>query len=162
MQTIKIPNEIIIPQFKQLLDEGHTVRFRVRGFSMRPFLEDRRDIVTLTPLSKDPEVGDAILAEVAPQTYVLHRIIRIEGDKITLQGDGNINYTESCLRKDVVGIVTEFYRKGRKTPDLASGKKWRYYSKIWLLLTPLRRYLLYAHRNIWLKIFPPQINKYEK
>ncbi|MBF0953624.1 MAG: peptidase S41, partial [Alloprevotella tannerae] len=71
MQTIKIPNEIIIPQFKQLLDEGHTVRFRVRGFSMRPFLEDRRDIVTLTPLSKDPEVGDAILAEVAPQTYVL-------------------------------------------------------------------------------------------
>ena len=126
---------MLIPQFKQLLDEGHTVRFRVRGISMRPFLEDRRDIVTLAPLSKAPEVGDAILAEVAPKHYVL---------------------------QDVVGIVTEFYRKGRKTPDLASGKKWRYYSKIWLLLTPLRRYLLYAHRNIWLKIFPPQINKYEK
>ena len=142
---------MLIPQFKQLLDEGHTVRFRVRGISMRPFLEDRRDIVTL-----------AILAEVAPKHYVLHRVVRLQGDQITLQGDGNINYTESCLRKDVVGIVTEFYRKGRKTPDLASGKKWRYYSKIWLLLTPLRRYLLYAHRNIWLKIFPPQINKYEK
>ena len=71
-------------------------------------------------------------------------------------------YEEALSVKDVVGIVTEFYRKGRKTPDLASGKKWRYYSKIWLLLTPLRRYLLYAHRNIWLKIFPPQINKYEK
>lgn len=158
MQTIKIPNEIIIPQFKQLLDEGHTVRFRVRGFSMRPFLEDQRDVVTLTPLSKDPEVGDAILAEVAPQTYVLHRIVRIEGDKITLQGDGNIKYTESCRRRDVIGIVTEFYRKGRKTPDLASGKKWHYYSKIWLMLRPLRRYLLYFYRNFWLKIFPPKIN----
>ena len=142
---------MLIPQFKQLLNEGHTVRFRVRGISMRPFLEDRRDIVTLAPLSKAPEVGDAILAEVAPKHYVLHRVVRLQGDQITLQGDGNINYTESCLRKE-----------GRKTPDLASGRKWRYYSKVWLLLTPLRRYLLYAHRNIWLKIFPPQINKYEK
>ena len=95
MQSITIPNEILIPQFKQLLDEGHTVRFRVRGTSMRPFLEDQRDVVTLTPLSREPEIGDAILAEVAPKHYVLHRVVRLQGDQITLQGDGNINYTES-------------------------------------------------------------------
>lgn len=76
---------MLIPQFKQLLDEGHTVRFRVRGISMRPFLEDQRDIVTLAPLSKAPEVGDAILAEVAPKHYVLHRVVRLQGDQITLK-----------------------------------------------------------------------------
>ena len=30
------------------------------------------------------------LREVAPKHYVLHRIVKIEGDHVTLRGDGNL------------------------------------------------------------------------
>lgn len=32
-----------MPEIIRLLDEGRSVIIRLKGFSMRPFLEDRRD-----------------------------------------------------------------------------------------------------------------------
>ena len=44
---MQIPNAILIPEIIRLLDEGHTVTLRLRGYSMRPFLEDDRDVALL-------------------------------------------------------------------------------------------------------------------
>lgn len=33
----------LIPEVISLLEEGHTVTLPLRGYSMRPFLEDNRD-----------------------------------------------------------------------------------------------------------------------
>ena len=44
-----IPAEHLIPAVKNMLDEGRTATFRIRGRSMRPFLEDCRDRVILAP-----------------------------------------------------------------------------------------------------------------
>ena len=41
-------NEVIIPEIAKLLDEGHSVTLKLRGVSMRPFLEDGRDKAILT------------------------------------------------------------------------------------------------------------------
>ena len=41
-------NEVIIPEIAKLLDEGHSVTLKLRGMSMRPFLEDGRDKAILT------------------------------------------------------------------------------------------------------------------
>lgn len=157
MKSLSIPNDILIPQIKALIDEGHTATFRVRGVSMRLFLEDRRDKVILCALKEPPKKGDVILAEIYPGRYVLHRVIRVEGKHYTLRGDGNLRGVEECELEDVVGIVTGFYRKGRDVPDLVSGMKWKVYSAIWLWLTPVRRWLLAFYRRIWLKIFPVHI-----
>lgn len=146
MKSYSIPNHILIPEIKKAIDEGHTATFRVRGFSMRLFLEDQRDKVLLAPCTSVRK-GDVILAEVLPQVYVLHRVIRMEGKQITLQGDGNIGTTEHCEMENVIGIATGFYRKGRTKPDLTSGWKWRAYSQIWLALTPLRRWILAIYRR---------------
>ena len=138
-------NALLIPHFVEMLNEGHTVTFKLRGFSMRPFLEDGRDSVIL---SKHTIVhkGDAVLAEIRPGTYVLHRIVNIDGDKVTLRGDGNLA-TEQCTLADIRGIATGFYRKGRSVPDYTSGRKWRIYSAIWTRLLPIRRYLLFIYRQ---------------
>jgi len=157
MRTLTLPNEILIPQIRQLLDEGHTATFRVRGVSMRPFLEDCRDKVLLEPLRREPRLGDVVLAEVSPRRYVLHRIVRIDGEKITMRGDGNVYGTEEFERRNIIGIATAFYRKGRTRPDLVTSAKWKLYSRAWKLLTPLRRWLLAAYRRIWLKLFPVKI-----
>jgi hypothetical protein len=56
------------------------------------------------------QVGDAVLAEISAGHFVLHRIIDIDGDAITLMGDGNVRGTEHCTTEDVCGVVTEYLR----------------------------------------------------
>ena len=99
-------------------------------------------------------LGDVILAEVAERVYVLHRLVRREGDRLTLKGDGNAVGTEHCRVQDVVGIVTGFMRKGREEVEPLTTIKWRVYSCLWMHLDPVRRYLLALHRRVWLKLFP--------
>ena len=159
MKNITIPNHILIPDVKQKIDTLGSATIRVHGFSMRLFLENGRDKVTLCrPNEETLKRGDVVLAEVTPKLYVLHRIIRREGDQLTLMGDGNVAGTEHCLVKDVIGVVTAFYRKGRSVPDSAEGLKWKVYSKIWLALAPMRRWILAFYRRIWLRLFPVNTN----
>lgn len=156
MNNKKVSNALFIPEVHRLLQEGHTARFRVRGVSMRIFVEHERDEVLLAPCDPSQlKVGDVVLAEVAPQRYVLHRIVRKEGASLTLQGDGNVAIQEHCSVREVMGIALGFYRKGRSVPDLCGGWKWRIYSALWLSLTPMRRYLLAAYRRLWLRWFSP-------
>ena len=145
-RTVQVQNARLLPVIRQMIAEGHTATFRVRGFSMRLFLEDQRDKVLLGPCTTVNK-GDVILAEIYPDTYVLHRVIRIDGDRLTLQGDGNIKGTEQCRRKNIVGIALGFYRKDRTQPDMVTGWKWRTYSKVWLALSPFRRIILGIYRR---------------
>ncbi len=151
MEEIKCPNAVILPEIVKLMDEGHTITLRLRGFSMRPFLEDNRDKALMTKATH-PRVGDPVLAEIAPGHYVLHRIISIDHDHVTLRGDGNIG-TEYCRLSDVKGAVIGFYRKGREKLDRTDGKKWKIYSWIWTHLFPIRRYLLAFYKRIWIPVF---------
>lgn len=153
VKEIKFSNAELLPEVIRLMDEGHTVTINLRGFSMRPFLENDRDKALLTK-AKEIHKGDVVLAETAPKHYVLHRIINIDGDHITLRGDGNL-LEEHCRREDVKGFAIGFYRKGRKSIDKTNSFKWLLYSRLWTSLYPIRRYLLAAYRHIWLRFFKP-------
>ena len=153
MKEIQFANAVLIPEIIKLIDDGHTVTLRLKGFSMRPFLEDGRDKALLTkPVS--PKVGDPVLAEITPLHFVLHRIINIDGEKVTLRGDGNLR-NEECTLADIKGAVIGFYRKGREKLDRTDGKKWKIYSWFWTRLFPIRRYLLAFYRRIWIRFFGP-------
>ncbi len=150
-RTIEIPNAVLIPEIIKYLEQGHTVTLPLKGFSMRPFLESNRDMALLTS-PKNIKVGDPVLAEIAPKQYVLHRIISINGERVTLLGDGNLT-PEYCLLSNIKASIDGFYRKGRKKLDRTDGRKWKLYSKIWITLRPLRRWLLAFYRRIWIPIF---------
>ena len=156
MKTIALPNALFIPEIKRAIAEGHTTTFRDRGYSMRWFLEDRRDKVVLAPC-KEVKVGDVVLAEIQKDKYVLHRVIQKEGEHLTLMGDGNVYGTETSNTSNVIGIAIGFLRKGRDVMDTTDGKKWIIYSFFWLRLKPIRRYILAFYRRIWIKIFPIHI-----
>ena len=121
-------NDQFLPQVVNLLQEGHTVTLPLRGRSMRPFLEDGRD---------------KALLKIAKGSFVLHRIIAIDGDDVTLRGDGNLN-NEYCKIIDIRAKAIGFYRKGRNKLDSTDGCKWRIYSWWWTRLYSIRRYLLFA------------------
>ena len=149
-RVIEVPNHLLIDEIKKAIREGHTATLRVKGFSMRLFLESQRDIVKLAPIRPEAvKVRDVVLAEIAKDKYVLHRVIRRDGRQLTLMGDGNIRGTEQCLDSHVVGVATEFYRKGRTKPDREDSLKWRLYSSAWLALKPLRRIILGIYRRVF-------------
>ena len=136
-----IHNEILIPEIESLLKAGKTVLFTPSGVSMRPWIEGGQDTVTLQR-SEHPKVGDIALCEVnrQPIRYVLHRIIRMEADRITLMGDGNLQGCEYCNPSQVIGIVTRITSpKGHRKP-LTKGYLWR-------KLLPVRKYLLKIYRH---------------
>lgn len=149
---IELPNHILLGAVRNAIKEGHTATIVVKGWSMRPFLEHQRDRVLLdTPVGAS--AYDAVLAEIAPGKYVLHRIIDItphpsntELDTITLMGDGNIQGTEQCLRKDLCGKVTQYIRPGRTI--LATDPNLVRNIRRWNKLLPIRRYLLFIYRAI--------------
>lgn len=142
-QCVSIPNEILLEQVRLAIKDGHTATINVKGYSMRPFLENNADKVILKACT-DPQVGEAVLAEVAPKKYVLHRVIMRDGDRLTLMGDGNLKGTEHCKVSDVIGVVSFYIHRGKKIPaDQPSLKRriaW------WGRLRPVRRYLLFVYK----------------
>lgn len=147
IKEIQLANAIFLPEVIKLLEEGHTVTLRLKGYSMRPFLENNRDkALLIQPTSLN--IGDVVLAELAGKIFVLHRIVKIEGDKITLQGDGNLT-REYCTRADIKGFALGFYRKNREKLEKTNSPKWKIYSCVWMTLRPIRRYLLAIYRRVF-------------
>lgn len=142
--TLKVSNYELMPQLISYVEQGHTVSLVLNGYSMRPFLEDGRDVGVLGK-PEGIKVGDAVLALTDDQRYVLHRIVGINGNNVTLLGDGNRS-TEHCSLANVKAKAIGFYRKGRKKMDRTDGIKWKVYSSFWTRLYPIRRYLLFAYR----------------
>ena len=157
-KNIPLENRLFFPVIVEYIKDGHTVTINLRGNSMRPFLESERDRAMLSR-PENLGIGDPVLAEIEPGHYVLHRIRKMEGDNVTLMGDGNLN-CEYCKVSDFRAGVIGFFRKGHDKMDRTDGLKWKVYSWIWTTLRPVRRYLLAAYRYIWLNIFPLKYPKY--
>ncbi len=148
MNTVSIPNELLLEETARLIAEGHTVTHVVRGNSMNPFLVDRRDKVTLSGFTEDElKRGAFILARTTDNRLVLHRIIGRQGDTLTLMGDGNVQGTELAMVSDTIGIVTRIDRKGKIYN--CTGRVWKIYSAVWMGLKPVRRYLLGVWRRMY-------------
>ena len=147
---MKIANDILIPELARLLREEKEVRFTPSGVSMRPFIEGDKDSVVLAAMNRSPRVGDILLAQVETlcgnKTYVLHRLVRIEGEKLVLQGDGNLSGEEYCAAADIIGRVVRIESpKGHRKP-LTRGR-------LWYALKPCRKWLLKIYRHTWLKMY---------
>lgn len=138
---MQISNDILIPHIAGLIQQGHTVTLPLRGYSMRPYLEDNRDKALLEPTPPQLHVGDVVLATIAPKRYALHRIVSINGQDITLYGDGNFS-PEHITQHDVLAIATGFYRKGSDKLEPVKSRAYILYWKSWVALRPIRRYLL--------------------
>ena len=113
---------------------------------MNPFIMHLRDQITLGPW-KDEQItkGAVVLAKDIKGRFIVHRIIRRDGDTIILMGDGNIGITETAMAQDVIGLMYSVTKKGR-TYSVKS-LRWRLYSWFWKILTPVRRYPLALWRR---------------
>ena len=140
-----VPNAILLAEVSALVQEGKEVELLTKGCSMLPFIVGDRDSVRLR---KEPvAVGDAVLAEIAPGRYVLHRIISLVKDRDVLMGDGNLSGVETCGLSDVKAKAVAVIRPRGKEIDCTTAgyaRKVRFWGslprivrRVWLAL--LRR-----------------------
>jgi hypothetical protein len=140
MPQIKtVDNERLFADVERLLDEGDRIRLLVKGYSMRPFLRNERDCVTLSPLgTRPPRRGMVVLFRYRGK-HVLHRIRRIRNDRLVIAGDGNYRVEEHIRPGDIVACADSIERNGRSVV---------YGSFRWRLLT-LRSLALKALRTLY-------------
>ena len=135
-----------IEEALRLVQKGVTVTFPVTGQSMLPFIIGGKESVILhRPGLID--VGDVVLAWVDGNRYVVHRIIKLDYDRVTLMGDGNVAVTEHCRLNDIKARVTHVVDAKDRTHYLYN--RWRMLgAKVWYWLRPIRRYLLAIYRRL--------------
>lgn len=142
-QRREMPNDAWLGEVSQMLREGKSYAIYVKGYSMRPFIEHMRDRVFLE--KRDTyQVGDAVLAQISPGHYVLHRIIEKNGSQLVLQGDGNLQGVELCSEADVSGVVTQYLRPHRTIA--ADNPRLVRRIRLWRKLRPIRRYMLFIYK----------------
>ena len=143
-----LSNAEFLPHVIELANAGHEVTIPLRGYSMRHFLEDGRDKAILIKINRKLQIGDVVLAEIRPGSYALHRIIYVDDRRVQMLGDGNINPDPVIPVGNVKLIVKAFIRKNSGKKDFVDGKRFQLYSKVWIKLTPIRRWLLAFWRRM--------------
>ena len=134
-----VANEVLLEEAAALMNEGREVSLTPLGNSMLPFIRGGKDVVRMRKLPQ-VEVGDIILIRLPGSRYVLHRVIELNGNHVTLMGDGNIVGTEQCTLDDVLGTVVAIERKGKTILPGRGG--------FWRKIKPFRRYILAIYRRL--------------
>lgn len=133
-----------LAQIPQLLEEGKVVILkRPKGISMLPYIRGGVDSVKLRKV-EGLQVGNIVLALFRGRPIV-HRVIAIDGNKITLMGDGNLQGTERGDISEVLGIVDEIITPSGRCHKPGNGR-------LWYRLLPVRKYLLKVYKK-WNKLF---------
>ena len=138
--SIHIPNNIFFAEVQAQIQQGKKVKIRVRGNSMMPFIRNNDEALLIPPTPEHIKKGTPVVALTNEMGIVLHRIYHIEGNRITLLGDGNVNQFEHTSPDRIIATVSHYYR-GKHTIKINS---WYMYliGRLWMAAHPWRRKVL--------------------
>lgn len=129
----QLSNECFFAWVESEIENGRSVKFRVKGNSMLPLLRSGVDEVVVCPCRKeDLKPLDVVLFRHAGR-HVLHRIIKVEHGRYLMQGDGVWRFHEECGAEVIVGIVKKICRPTGKEVETDSFR-WRLESRLWRML----------------------------
>lgn len=146
MKRVIIQNAIIFSEVAKLVSNGESVTIKTKGNSMLPFISGERDSVVLAK-TDNIKLYDIVLAVVNENQYVLHRVIKIMGNKLILMGDGNLKGCEICTIENVIATAVKVIGDNRKYS--CRDNKYIRRAKIWKALLPIRKYLLAIYKIIY-------------
>lgn len=111
------------------------------GVSMLPLLKSRRDTVVINPKTERLKPLDVALYK-RGDAYVLHRVLKVVDKGYVIRGDNC--YTDENIPEDaVIGVLTEFFRKGKHV--YCTDKKYLRYAE--------RRIKTYKIRRVFVIFF---------
>jgi hypothetical protein len=95
--------------YLSVLEQTGVISFVPSGVSMWPFIKNRSQAVIIEKLSKPLEVFNVVLFTRPNGSYILHRVIDIDNDTVTVIGDSQYN-SEKVNINQIVGVMTGFYK----------------------------------------------------
>ena len=144
-----MPTNEVIAGVITALETVPRVVLPVRGTSMLPFIIGDVDSVELVK-TQSVEVGDVILAWINGSRYVVHRVIKVDGDNVQLMGDGNLGGDERCKISEVAAKAEYVISPSGRRAYLYS--PWRVRaSRFWWKIKPVRRWILAIYRRTVLR-----------
>ena len=106
-----------------------------RGPSMKPLFKTARDMVIVKKPDRPLKKYDVVLYTGAKNRYTMHRIIAVRDNEYLIRGD-NTYRIEHIPKENIIGVLTEFNRKGKRhsTEELS----FKIYSMVWNFIYPVR------------------------
>lgn len=158
MEKWVVSNDLFFADVTASLTQGRTVTIPVKGYSMLPFIRGGKDLVELEIPSEPLKPYDIVLFHVGNEAdgkWIMHRILKVDGDNLTIQGDGVTRGREHVKTSQVKARAKTIIRAG-KTPVDPYSKNQIALVKCWNFFRPLRPFILKAYRMLpwnykWLK-----------
>lgn len=140
--------EDLMPLIREQLACGKAVRFSPKGRSMLPMLKENRDSVVLSPVPERLLKYDLPLYQRENGKYVLHRIVEVSEDRktYTMMGDHQLAKERGIRHDQIIGVVTAFYRNGRKYS--VDNPTYKVYCRVWYHGRRVLRYLIYRRGRL--------------
>ena len=108
------------------------------GVSMLPMLKTRRDSIVVRKKTERLKPLDVALYK-RGENYVLHRVLALEEGGYLIRGD-NCYADEHIKEEDVIGVLTEFFRKNKHYD--CTDKRYLRYAKRRVKTYPVRAFFL--------------------
>ena len=127
--------------------EAPPIWFTVVGGSMRPLIRVNRDRVMLVSVEpQEIKVGDIVLfpGHFQGGEYCLHRVWKLDGDKVQTFGDGLPKPDGWFPRTNILGKA-KLIRRGKRTIDCDDPRQ-RKRAALWARLWKIRPLLMLPHR----------------
>ena len=115
------------------------------GVSMEPLFRHRRDLVVIRPVNGRLNKLDVPLYRRGDQ-LILHRIVKVTPEGYVICGDNCETLETDITDADILGVLTEFYRKGKHHRVDEPG--YRLYARVHVALFPVRRAMKRARRRL--------------
>ena len=158
MEKWVVSNDLFFADVVASVKEGRTATIPVKGYSMLPFIRGGKDLVELEEPKEALKPYDIVLFHVGTENdgkWIMHRILKVEGDKLTIMGDGVTRGREHVKTSQVHARAISIIRAGKTPVDPYSKKQIRLF-KCWYFIRPLRPFILRFYRLLpwnrkWLK-----------
>ena len=140
-KTVTLSSEVLGPHIEAIVSQGGSFTLTVTGGSMVPTLRHLKSTVVLVK-PDDLRPGDIVFFRRKTGAYILHRILRVRGTELTVNGDAQ-SWTETVDISQVIAKAASYTTCGRTytcgTPSQQA------YHHLWHLTRPLRPMLLKAY-----------------
>jgi len=136
MTNLTFNNQSFFESLEDLIAQGKSVQFRLKGRSMQPFIPDGCKITVAPTRFEDMNIGDVVLARWR-NGWILHRVLFKRKDHFFLIGDGNLAQIEKVKKDDLVAILLSHEGKDGKRYKVTTRSK--FLSAGWFLIRPVRR-----------------------
>lgn len=134
-----------ISNIRKELEGNKPVLIFTKGCSMEPLLYDKSKKnathVLVEPIDTVMKRGELPLVILPDGRYMIHRIVKVnyDGEDIIYRTRGdNCLHGETVSHTQVIGKVTEIYRKGKTIH--VTDSCYRVYARLWMWLYPLRAF----------------------